>query len=133
MDHREYMTPEFITCVDKGKHCFIRWYQGRSYAVPYWLLTPYLIYIHATHTALGLLLEHLPEQVRIPQNEAVRLACIININSHGTNAPASYNDIMGIGLYPLLAMLNHSCRPNCFFFFDDGAMKVIMIIIITRI
>ena len=73
---------------------------------------------------LGRVLEHLPQDARIPQEEALRLACVINVNSHGTNEPTSYNTTMGIGLYPLLAMLNHSCRPNCHFTFDDGSMKV---------
>ena len=43
------------------------------------------------------------------------LAAIINANAHGSGAANSSNTDRGLGLYPALSMLNHSCRPNCAF------------------
>lgn len=45
-------------------------------------------------------------------------------NSHGCTAPEATNSTIGVGLFPLLAMLNHSCSPNCAFIFLDGAVGV---------
>ena len=50
------------------------------------------------------------ESVRVQE-----LAAIINANAHGSGAANSSNTDRGLGLYPALSMLNHSCRPNCAF------------------
>ena len=84
--------------------------------------------------AMTRLLEYLPEDVRVggggggreggseggggvSVEEAVRLVCVVNVKSHGTTR--SFNQMRGLGLFPLLACLNHSCRPNCAYVFDS--------------
>lgn len=47
-----------------------------------------------------------------------------NTNSHGCTAPETTNSTIGVGLFPLLAMLNHACAPNCAFVFLDGRVAV---------
>lgn len=55
--------------------------------------------------------------------ELVKLACQINSNSHGISDPnSSENSTIAIGLFPLVSMGNHSCRPNCVNFFSKGKM-----------
>ena len=47
--------------------------------------------------------------------QLLHLAAVVNANSHGVGAADVRNTDVGIGLFPALAMLNHSCRPNCCF------------------
>ena len=75
--------------------------------------------------AMMRLIQHLPEDVRgggggggLSVEDAVRLACVVNVNSHGVGTTRSFNQMRGLGLFPLLACLNHSCRPNCAYVFD---------------
>lgn len=61
------------------------------------------------------LMEMIPEWVRIDVEEVVRLACRVNVNAHGLRDDSGSNLVIGVGLFPLTAMINHSCRPNCTF------------------
>ncbi|KAK9835062.1 hypothetical protein WJX81_008045 [Elliptochloris bilobata] len=50
------------------------------------------------------------------------LAACVNTNAHGVGTANEANADMGLGLFPALSMLNHSCRPNCVF--AGGEMHV---------
>ena len=43
------------------------------------------------------------------------MAGLVNNNAHGTGVANSSNIDRGLGMWPAVSMLNHSCRPNCFF------------------
>ncbi|KAJ3083171.1 hypothetical protein HK100_009516 [Physocladia obscura] len=59
---------------------------------------------------------HLPAELALPISEIVALACRINSNSHGIIDPTgNTNQSVGCGMFPAVAMLNHSCDPNCSF------------------
>jgi len=85
--------------------------------------------------AMRRLLKHFPEQMRCRGSDgeegeeagvedAVRLACLVNVNSHGIGSGRSFNHMRGMGIFPLLACLNHSCRPNCAYVFDSETGKM---------
>lgn len=56
-----------------------------------------------------------PAWVRFDVEDAVELACRVNVNAHGLRDDSGSNAVLGVGLFPLVAMINHSCRPNCTF------------------
>ena len=66
----------------------------------------------------------LPPEVQIPPDEALRLACMVNVNSHGVAAANSFSTHIGFALLALLPLFNHSCRPNCVFTYHGGSMNV---------
>ncbi|KAJ3216555.1 hypothetical protein HK099_005832 [Clydaea vesicula] len=71
-----------------------------------------------TNAAIDLVESSLP--FKVDAKKVVTLACIINSNSHGIYNPhSSTNDIIGLGLFPLTALINHSCVPNCVFLGAD--------------
>lgn len=96
-----------------------------------WDSRPVLFFKHAQRLALFLFLSSffralrraaaedlsrvLPEWARFDVEEAVQLACRVNVNAHGLRDDSGSNLVIGVGLFPLTAMINHSCRPNCAF------------------
>ncbi|CAM9281887.1 unnamed protein product, partial [Discosporangium mesarthrocarpum] len=74
----------------------------------------------------------LPEWCRCGTDEAVELACKVNVNAHGLVDISCSNNILGVGMFPLVAMFNHSCRPNCTFVFQGGKMELRVIDEVSR-
>lgn len=66
-------------------------------------------------TAAEDLAQVIPEWARFDVEEVVRLACRVNVNAHGLRDDSGSNLVVGVGMFPLAAMINHSCRPNCTF------------------
>lgn len=91
---------------------------------------------------LAVMQDLLPPALAVPPPEAERLARMINLNCHGlkdqqgrntdvvrapparrplrdaaahTRPHAHWPLTQGVGLFPMVAMMNHSCRPNCVF------------------
>lgn len=57
----------------------------------------------------------IPEWARCDVEEMVELGCRVNVNAHGLRDDSGSNYIIGVGMFPITAMINHSCRPNCTF------------------
>jgi hypothetical protein len=55
----------------------------------------------------------LPEEIRPPLDLFLMGASQINSNAHGLNRTNSVTESFGFGLFPLGAIFNHSCLPNC--------------------
>ncbi|CAM9395772.1 unnamed protein product [Ectocarpus fasciculatus] len=70
------------------------------------------------------LLHILPEWVRFDVEEVVQLACRVNVNAHGLRDDSGSNLVIGVGMFPLTAMINHTCRPNCTFAYFGGNLEV---------
>ncbi|CAM9909254.1 unnamed protein product [Ectocarpus sp. 12 AP-2014] len=70
------------------------------------------------------LLHILPEWVRFDVEEVVQLACRVNVNAHGLRDDSGSNLVIGVGMFPLAAMINHACRPNCTFVYFGGNLEV---------
>ncbi|KAJ3198946.1 hypothetical protein HDU82_000854 [Entophlyctis luteolus] len=69
---------------------------------------------------------HLPQSLAIPEADIVGLACKINANSHAITDPTgNTNQPVACGLFPAVAMLNHSCAPNCSFVAGTHAQMVV--------
>jgi hypothetical protein len=52
----------------------------------------------------------------------VKLVSIINTNSHGLSYEKARNEVFGLGLFPLGAIFNHSCFPNCIYTSEGSSM-----------
>lgn len=76
---------------------------------------PFVTFLFVYRAAAEDLLEIIPEWARIDVEEVVQLACRVNVNAHGLRDDSGSNLVIGVGLFPLTAMINHSCRPNCTF------------------
>jgi len=56
-----------------------------------------------------------PSAVRIiDESIVVDLFCIVQVNAHGICADGFASD-SGVGLFPIVSLLSHSCIPNCCF------------------
>lgn len=62
-------------------------------------------------------MQSIPDWAKCDVEEMVELACRVNVNAHGLRDDSGSNNIIGIGLFPLTSMTNHSCRPNCTFIY----------------
>jgi hypothetical protein len=51
--------------------------------------------------------------VPLSADELVAMAGRVNTNAHGVADPGGSNRTVGLGVFPLCAVLCHSCRPNC--------------------
>ncbi|KAF0690412.1 Aste57867_18144 [Aphanomyces stellatus] len=73
-----------------------------------------------------LLLASLPSACRVSVDDVVELAARINENSYSLDAWTSVpHPAVCVGLFPLAALLNHSCAPNCIWAHGgDGRMEV---------
>ncbi|KAJ3098398.1 hypothetical protein HDU97_004026 [Phlyctochytrium planicorne] len=71
--------------------------------------------------------EHLPPSLATSASKLLQLACRINVNSHVITSPTSQlTRNIAVGMFPLVAIINHSCRPNCTYVTSgiDGTMSV---------
>jgi hypothetical protein len=73
-----------------------------------------LSWIEAITSAASDLVAEIPP---VSIDDVIKLACQINSNSHGIHD--TNNSIVGIGMYPLVALMNHSCIPNALFLSSD--------------
>jgi SET domain len=66
----------------------------------------------------------LPEAVRCDVDLVCGLACRINTNAHGIETYGAGGGVVGLGLFPFTALINHSCAPNCVFVWKSGHLEV---------
>lgn len=60
-----------------------------------------------------------------PSNDRRTQICSrINTNSHRLHHLQMPQRILGVGLYPLASLMNHSCQPNCGFY-NRGSVVVV--------
>lgn len=60
----------------------------------------------------------LQEKVRIPDEELAKLIAISQLNSH-TISQTSTNESIGVAVLPAMSKINHSCRPNSCYYFNN--------------
>jgi tetratricopeptide (TPR) repeat protein len=75
---------------------------------------------------LKILLEHLKPCGPIEESDIFKMACRVNSNSYSIDDPSGLGKgTVGVGMFPLVALINHSCRPNAAYLTDKtGALVV---------
>ena len=63
----------------------------------------------------ALILKSLPTEFNIETERIASFMCRLNSNCHALNLEEHATIQFGFGLYPLCAIFNHSCLPNCIF------------------
>eukprot|EP00639_Heterosigma_akashiwo_P037438 CAMPEP_0194711758 /NCGR_PEP_ID=MMETSP0296-20130528/4027_1 /TAXON_ID=39354 /ORGANISM="Heterosigma akashiwo, Strain CCMP2393" /LENGTH=413 /DNA_ID=CAMNT_0039609941 /DNA_START=56 /DNA_END=1300 /DNA_ORIENTATION=- len=63
------------------------------------------------------LLALMPAQAQVAVDLGVDLACRVNMNAHGIGDASGRNASVGFGMFPRVALLNHSCQPNAIYTF----------------
>jgi SET domain len=81
-------------------------------------------WLAAVTQAAERMLPLLPEAVRCDADLVCGLACRINTNAHGLEAYGAGGGVVGLGLFPFTALINHSCAPNCVFVWKSGHLEV---------
>ncbi|KAI9905711.1 hypothetical protein PsorP6_013790 [Peronosclerospora sorghi] len=61
------------------------------------------------------IMENLPNECHVPVDEVVSIAARINENSHSLDALDEKHLVAAVGLFPICALINHSCQPNCIY------------------
>eukprot|EP01116_Phalansterium_solitarium_P024872 TRINITY_DN9238_c0_g1_i1.p1 TRINITY_DN9238_c0_g1~~TRINITY_DN9238_c0_g1_i1.p1 ORF type:complete len:605 (-),score=190.24 TRINITY_DN9238_c0_g1_i1:194-1972(-) len=65
------------------------------------------------------MLEFLPEHMRIPLEDCVRLSCIVFPGAHWLKSNLDRNTVVGHAMSDVVPAVRHSCRPNAVFS-NDG-------------
>jgi SET domain len=81
-------------------------------------------WLAAVTQAAERMLPLLPEAVRCDVDLVCSLACRVNTNAHGIEAYGMGGGVIGLGLFPFTALINHSCAPNCVFVWKNGHLEV---------
>lgn len=63
------------------------------------------------------------QRLRIPTSR-LQICSRINTNSHRLHHLLVPQRVLGVGLYPLASLMNHSCQPNCGFY-NRGALFIV--------
>jgi hypothetical protein len=90
-------------------HCQSDMVSHRKSQKPPWL--------HAIAAASTDIVQEIPKHFsNVSIDDLITLACQINSNSHGIHDPNDFtNSTIGIGMFPLVSLMNHSCIPNALF------------------
>ncbi|KAJ1563039.1 hypothetical protein HK405_003686 [Cladochytrium tenue] len=119
LEKEEWPTPTPVECVDD----LLAHQRG---ADPAW--------IAAVDAAVRDLHSSLPPARRptsTTPDSLLALACRINTNAHGIAdptavGPAASASTVAVGLFPCVALLNHSCAPNCAYVPDAAAARLVV-------
>ncbi|KAI9208805.1 uncharacterized protein BJ171DRAFT_487370 [Polychytrium aggregatum] len=78
-------------------------------------------WIKSISDAAAKVVELLPENMKLPTNEVVDLACRINSNAHSMQDTEGKTQVAAFGLFPLGSLFfRHSCAPNVHFSGEKG-------------
>ena len=79
-----------------------------------------------TRAAFEGVMEHLPPGLRkaAESGEVADTVARINVNAHGMAGGAPYTQSFGAGVFPYVALINHSCFPNAVFVADGNQLQV---------
>jgi len=74
-----------------------------------------LEWVDSVTRAAKLIMPLLPKDARLSTRDFVGICSRINTNSHRMHYLILPQCILGVGLFPLASLINHSCHPNCAF------------------